>query len=171
MSEGRRSFWSSIPGLITGLAGLLTGIVGLGTLAVQQGILGNDSTATTTTVAPGSAAAGGAPSTTEVATFSVSTRTLDFQPADAREKPVTVTNTSNTALLMLSPPRISGDDADRFTPSFGTCTAPLAPNLSCTMKVTFAASGALRRYSAVLQLQAAGVPRGAEVRLSATTIL
>ena len=40
MSENKKSFWSSIPGLVTGLAGLLTGVVGLVTVLIQLEDLG-----------------------------------------------------------------------------------------------------------------------------------
>lgn len=157
MSDGRRSFWSSVPGLVTGVAGLLTGIVGLGTLAAQQGIIGKDADSTTTSVT--SAA-------TEAGTFSVDPPRLEFRATDPREKVVTVRNTSGAAALTMSQPDVTGD-TDRFSATFGTCSnAPLAPNLSCTVKVTFRPGNGLEQYRATLQIRAAGAPRGAEVALS-----
>ena len=41
-SENKKSFWSSIPGLVTGLAGLLTGVVGLVTVLIQLDVIGGD---------------------------------------------------------------------------------------------------------------------------------
>ena len=58
MSENKKSFFSSIPGLITGLAGLVTGIVGLFTVLIQLDVIGGDDDSGptgaggTTTVAP-----------------------------------------------------------------------------------------------------------------------
>ena len=180
MSE-KKSFWSSIPGLVTGLAGLLTGIVGLVTVLIQLDVIGGDDDsstvnatgATSTTVAAGgtsSGGGGGGTPTTEAATFTVSPTTLEFAPHE-KEKTVTVRNTSSTAAITVSQPRVSGDDPGNFTASLDACSRPLSPNLTCTLKVTFAPSGALRRYSATLQIQAGGAPRGAEVRLTGSSLL
>lgn len=167
MSDGNRSFWSSVPGLITGLAGLLTGIVGLGTLLVQQGVIGKDSK-TPSTIA-------GAPLTTgtsvEPGSFTMSPTTLDFQPVDPKEKVVTLKNTSRSGTLTLSSATVTGADKDRFTVSYGTCTSSIAANLTCTLKVTFTPSGGLKKYNATLQVLASGAPQGAEVALTATTLL
>jgi len=170
MSEDKRSFWASVPGLITGLAGLLTGIVGLGTLAVQQGILGKDSPRPTTTVV-GAGSGIGAPPTTEAGAFTLTPLTLDF-PLGSKSQDVTVKNISTTAAITMLPPRVTGDDDARFVAAFGTCNnAPLPPGASCTVKVTFSPAGILRRYNARLQIQATGAPRTAEVSLSGTTLV
>ena len=84
---------------------------------------------------------------------------------------VTVTNTSDSAKLTVLAPQVTGKDADRFTASRGDCSAPLAPNLSCTLRVTFAPSGPLRSYEATVQIKATGAPRAAEVKVTANTIL
>ncbi len=175
MSESRRSFWSTIPGLVTGLAGLLTGIVGLVTVLIQLGVLGDDDSnqsvgTAATTVAPGAQGSGSAATaTTEVPRFTVSPTTLDFKPSE-REKKVTVRNVSDAASLTVNPPRVTGQDAAQFSASPGTCSAPLRAGLSCELVVTFTPSGPLRTYSALLQVAATGA-RGEEVRITATTIL
>ncbi|HEX2119184.1 MAG TPA: hypothetical protein VHF91_08370 [Acidimicrobiales bacterium] len=183
MSESKRSFFSTIPGLITGLAGLLTGIVGLVTVLIQLGVLGGDdssssSPGTTVTSAPapgGQGAVGGGGSggttATDAPTFTVSPTTLDFQATDPRTKRVTVENTSSTASIRVTQPRVTGEDASNFSVSLGQCSGALAPNLSCTIEVTFAPSGPLRRYTATLQVQATGAPRGDEVRLTGSSLL
>ncbi|HEX2047458.1 MAG TPA: hypothetical protein VHF27_06825 [Acidimicrobiales bacterium] len=180
MSESKRSFWSTIPGLVTGLAGLLTGIVGLVTVLIQLGVLGDDdsnqSVATTettaTTVAGGARSGGGGATptpTTEVPRFTVSPTTLDFKPAD-REKKVKVENISETASLTVAQPRVTGQDAAQFSADAGTCRGPLRPGLSCELVVTFSPAGPLRTYRALLQVTADGA-RGAEVPLTASTLL
>lgn len=173
MTDGHRSFWSSIPGLITGLAGLLTGVVGLGTLAVQQGIIGGkDSGSTTNTTVVTGPGTAGATATTEVGSFTMTPATLNFAPADAKEKFVTVKNTSGSTPITVQTPRVGGNDAGRFTASYGTCTgAPLKAGLSCTLKVTFTPSGALKKFDATLQVTAEGAPQGAEVPITASTLL
>ncbi len=174
MSENKRSFFATIPGLVTGLAGLLTGIVGLVTVLIQLDVIGGDeetrSTGSTAN-APAGGGAGGATTTTEVGTFTVSPSPLSFGPADPKEKVVKVTNTSDSAKLTVPTPRVTGKDADRFTASSGDCSGQLAPNLSCNVRVTFAPSGPLRSYEATVQIQAAGAPRGAEVKITASTLL
>lgn len=179
MSESKRSFFSTIPGLITGLAGLLTGLVGLITVLIQLGVLGGDgssstSTGTTVTSAPGpggqGAVGGGSPSA-EVPTFSVTPTTLDFKPADPREKTVTVKNTSDSATIRIEQPQVTGQDQGEFSASSGTCSGSLRPNLTCELRVTFSPSGPLRTYRALLQVTVSGAPQGEEVRLTASTIL
>ena len=179
MSENKRSFWASVPGLVTGLAGLLTGIVGLITLLVQLNVIGGDkstraATSPTTVAGAPTTVTGGATATTvEAATFTVNPPTLDFQPSDPKEKVVTVKNISRTVSITVSAPRVTGDNATVFAATLGTCAnGPLAPNLSCTIKVTFTPpAGILRRYSAILQVQASEARAGTEVTLTASSIL
>lgn len=187
MSDSRGSFWSTVPGLVTGLAGLLTGIVGLITLGVQTGVVGGSggssgTTTTTTTAAPAGATAGGtagsgptgpATATTEAGSFALSPTALDFPPTDAQPKKVTVRNTSTSATLTGLRTTVVGSDADRFSVSLDTCTDKLAANLSCTLQVRFTpVSGApLKRYSATVQVTATGATAGGEVALTASTLL
>lgn len=179
MSEHSRSFFSTIPGVITGLAGVLTAIVGLITVLIQLGVIGGDDsngsgsgTNGSTTVAPaGGGASGGGTTTTEAGTFTVNVTTLNFGPADPKEKPLTVRNTSSTARLSVQTPRVTGKDAARFTATVGDCTSALAPNLTCNIRVTFTPAGPLGNYEANLQIQASGAPAGAEVKLTASTLL
>ncbi|HEV3494926.1 MAG TPA: hypothetical protein VHA34_01105 [Actinomycetes bacterium] len=178
MSESKRSFWSTIPGLVTGLAGLLTGVVGLVTVLIQLGVLGGDdsnqSVGTAETTVPGGAPTsrpGGTTATTEAPSFTVTPGSLDFKPADPREKTVTLRNTSELATITFAQPQVTGQDRGQFSASSGTCSGPVRPNLSCEMRVTFSPSGPLRTYTALLQITAPGAARGEEVRLTATTIL
>jgi hypothetical protein len=164
VSNGHRSFWSSIPGLVTGIAGLLTAVVGLFGLAVQQGWIGGGSGTTTTTVP------GGATTTTQAGAFTVSPTALKFQAADPPEKTVKVSNSGDTAITVRLP-TVSGKDPDQFSPTAGTCTGKLVPSASCNLSVTFRPSGALRSYTATLQVSAAGVSRAIEVPIEATTLL
>jgi hypothetical protein len=181
MSENRRSFWSSVPGLVTGLAGLLTGIVGLVTVLIQLGVVGGKSddkttaatgaTSTTVTTLPGASTTGFGVTTTAAATgtFTVPS-TLDF-PSGVKEKPLTVKNTSPSGTITVRQPTLTGPDAARFTVSLDTCAQPLAAGLSCTMTVTFAPNVGLKTYSATLQVTASGTTRGAEVALTASVVL
>jgi hypothetical protein len=176
MSESKKSFWSSIPGLVTGLAGLLTGIVGLVTVLIQLDVIGGDDAETpapgvTTTVAGATTGSPVTP-TTALGTFTLSPKPLTFGPND-KVKTVTVRNTSDVAAITLMAPKVIGDDAARFTPAFDTCSsAPLGPNLSCTIKVTFAPTGPLATYKATLQVvPATGAVRGDEVPITASTLL
>jgi hypothetical protein len=175
VSGGNRSFWSSIPGVVTGLAGLLTAIVGMITLLVQLDVIGGDSSDSpstpTTAPASGGGAGGGAAPAAEVPTFTLTPATLEFKPTDPRRKDVTVKNTSTTTALTVPQPRLTGTDSRLFSASFGTCTgAPLAAGLSCTLTVTFAPSGPLANYSATLEVAPSGA-RAEVVQIKASSIL
>ena len=178
MSEKKRSFFATIPGLVTGLAGLLTGIVGLVTVLMQLNVIGGDDSndsavnagGSVTTAPAGGGGAGGTAPTTETGTFTVTPNPLNFGPADPKEKTLTVKNTSSTARLSVQTPKVIGKDAERFSAS-SDCSGSLAPNLSCNVRVTFAPSGPLRTYEAVIQIQATGAARGAEVKVTASTLL
>ena len=173
MSEGKRSFFATIPGLVTGLAGLLTGIVGLVTVLIQLGVVGGDSAsdgtsgATSTTVAQ---AAGSGPSTTEVPRFVVNPTVLDFGSGGPRTKAVTVKNESNSVPLNVQSPQITGTDRAQFNVSSGSCTSPVGPGRSCELSVTFSPSGPLRNYQAALEVGALGT-RAQEVRITASSLL
>lgn len=171
MSDGRRSFWSSIPGLITGLAGLLTGVVGLITLLVQQGVVGNNSSdkppsGVTTTVVPG---APGATPAAAMGSIGVDPTALRFTLADQAPKPVKVKNTSAVAIT-IPKPTVSGANNAQFVVDPGDCARSLSPNLSCTMTVTFKPSGLLTSYNATLRIEPSGPVLPAEVALSASTL-
>jgi hypothetical protein len=176
MSESTRSFWSSIPGLVTGLAGLLTGVVGLVTVLMQLDVIGGDdskdpSPAVATTVA-GSPATDGRPAgtpTTQPPEFALSTTTLEFKPTDPKEKDVTVRNTGSVP-LRLTPPEVEGTDSSQFRATLGTCSGQVGVGGVCTLKVSFTPAGPLKTYTATLEVGAVGA--GAEtVQLKATTVL
>lgn len=176
MSENRKSFWSSVPGLVTGVAGLLTGIVGLVTVLIQLDVIGADKADTAATGVPAvtttAAVSSQSTSTTEAGTFVLSPKVLNFGPTDAKVKSVTVTNTG-ASTITLRPPVVVGDDAAQFQAAFDTCTpGPLTASVRCTLKVTFTPTNVLRPYRATLRLQpASGAANGDEVQLTATTLL
>lgn len=165
MSDGRRSFWSSIPGLITGLAGLLTGVVGLGTLAVQQGIVGGTGSATTTTaVAPGS------PTTTTVESgvFTVTPSPVKFQ-AGQREATVTVANAGKTGITV-KPPEFSPVGVSVFRTDTGCSNVTVRRGRSCELKIFYTPSGLLKAATAKLVITADGVPGATEVLIETSAL-
>ena len=176
MSENKRSFFATIPGLVTGLAGLLTGVVGLVTVLIQLGVIGDDdgsegtNGATTTVVGGAAPGAGGATNTTEVPRFTVTPATLDFPSAGARTKPVKVSNESNATALTVLPAQVTGTDRAQFSVSSGTCNAPVRAGSSCELQVTFSPSGPLRNYQAALEVSAQGA-RAQEVRITGSSLL
>jgi hypothetical protein len=183
VSDGKRSFWSSVPGLITGLAGLLTGVVGLITLLVQQGVIGNNSsggklpplgTSVPSATVPGTpGTVAGSSSSTASGTFTVSPTALDFAPTDPRTKAVTVKNTGNVTTLTDFRSTVDGKDAGLFQASLGDCGGPLPANGTCTVKVTFTpqSGAALKQYTARLRLSATPAPAVAEVVLTGSALL
>ena len=176
MSENKRSFWSSIPGLVTGLAGLLTGIVGLVTVLIQLDVIGGDdggtpNAAVSTTVVPGGTAgttgAGGVTSisgqlTAEPATLKLAT--------GEREKALLVRNNSNAAVTVLKP-EYKGRDSSAFSVDSGCTNVNLRAGASCTVKVQLAPSGPLKTYEARLVLEAKEIPQVTEVPVTASTLL
>ena len=180
MSENKKSFWSSIPGLVTGLAGLLTGIVGLVTVLIQLDIIGGDGNdtpngAATTTLAPG--ATGGTTGGTgaAVGNTTVSGR-LTADPTSLklatgeREKTLTVRNATNVAVTVLKP-EYTGTDRSAFSTDSGCTNVVLQAGRSCTLKVTLSPSGPLKTYKANLVLEAKEIPQATEVPVEATTLL
>ena len=176
MSENKKSFWSSIPGAVTGLAGLLTGIVGLVTVLIQLDIIGGDdgeatNAAVTTTVAPGATAgtAAGAGATTISGRLTAEPTSLKLTTTE-REKTVTVRNLTNTSLTVLKP-EYTGTDRAAFGTDAGCTNVVLPAGRSCTLKVTLSPSGPLKTYKATLVLEAKEIQQATEVTVEATTLL
>ena len=177
MSENKKSFWSSIPGLVTGLAGLLTGVVGLVTVLIQLDVIGGDDADTpnagvATTIAPGGGAgtggAGGA-TTTISGRLTAEPTTLKLGTGE-REKTVTVRNQSNASLTVLKP-EYTGTDRSAFSTDAGCTNVVLQAGRSCTLKVTLSPSGPLKTYKANLVLEAKEIQQVTEVPVEATTLL
>lgn len=180
MSENKKSFFSSIPGLITGLAGLLTGIVGLVTVLIQLDVIGGSdddagpvAAGGTTTVAPaagGSAPAGGATTSTTIAGRLVVEPVPIKLQATERAKTVTVRN-ATTATVTVQKPEYTGPDRTAFSTDTGCTNVALTPGRSCTMQVTLTPTGPLRSYKANLVLEARELGQATEVPVEAVTIL
>ena len=168
MSTRSKSFWSTIPGLITGLAGILTALVGLGTLLIQVGVIGGDGDGdVNTTTRPGATAApragdgssGSDGSGSGRPTFTVAPDDLKLTLGD-KSGEVTVSNTGDTAFTLVA--EITGTSADQFTLRRGTCGAEVPENGSCTMTVEFKG---LVAATAELELTARGAAASQEVSL------
>lgn len=145
MSTRAKSFWSTMPGLITGLAGILTAVVGLGTLLIQVGVIGggdDDSTPKSETGATATTPAGGGRSdgsddsgtATTPPKFTVAPQELRLTAGDKTGN-VTVSNTGGAAFTLAS--EITGTGKDEFTLKKGTCGAEVPKSGSCTMTVEF----------------------------------
>ena len=149
MSTRSKSFWSTMPGLITGLAGILTALVGLGTLLIQIGVIGgDDGDSATTTARPGATAttrAGGAQSdgsddsdrsdtATGPAAFTVAPDEVKLTSGDKTENLI-VSNTGGRAFTVST--EFAGTGKDQFTLSKGTCGSQVPRGGSCTMTLTF----------------------------------
>ena len=177
MSESKRSFWSSIPGFVTGLAGLLTAVVGLVTVLIQLDVIGGDDgdeAPTATTVAGGTqgAAGGGgaATSTTELGRLTVNPTLLKLQ-LNERDKNITVRNATATAVVTVLAPEFDGADKAVFRADAGCTNVRLEPNRTCTMKVLFTPSGTLKTYSAILVVKGDRGTPPVQVPIDATTII
>ena len=120
------SFWSSLPGVLTGISGLATAVVALLSLAASQGWIGGGG-------GDGGSAGGGA----ATARLEVEPASLQFRavPGASREQTVKVTNDGDAPAQL--EPKISGADAGQFEAEAGDCSDPLPAGLSCTVTVTF----------------------------------
>jgi hypothetical protein len=151
------SFWSSLPGVLTGIAGLATAVVALLSLAASQGWIGGDGAD-----GAGSAGGGEAPARIDVDPTSLQFRAV---PGAASSETVTVTN-GGDAPVRLEQPKIDGADADRFEIAGGNCTGqPLPPGRSCEVVVTF--SGGLTADASATLVVTPESGRAKEVRLEA----
>ena len=181
MSENKKSFWSSIPGLVTGLAGLLTGIVGLVTVLIQLDVIGGDGNGTpnaavTTTIAPGGTVGttggttGGAGGNTTISGRLTADPTTLKLATGEREKTLTVRNATNVSVTVLKP-EYTGTDRSAFSTDSGCTNVVLPAGRSCTLKVTVSPSGPLKTYKANLVLEAREIPQATEVPVEATALL
>jgi len=173
VSDDRRAFWSSVPGLVTGLAGLLTAIVGLVGIAIQLGWIGGGSgssskTPASTTVVGQTTSPGNGPAATPGGTpsFTVEERSVDLSSVGARDGNVTIRNTGK-APLRVSLPTLTGPDAGQFKVTDLSCTVgTVDENRTCQVKVTFTPGTALRTYTARLVVQPTGAATAQEVPLT-----
>ncbi|MBA3267117.1 MAG: hypothetical protein H0T70_02525 [Acidimicrobiia bacterium] len=176
MSTSHKSFWSSIPGLVTALAGILTGVVGLGTLLVQTGVVGDKDKAndvpgvvdgTGDSDTPGVTSSAGASGAAEKVSFTVGVSTVSLTGVKP-EGVVTVTNQGNSTLTVKKP-QLSGPDAGRFRVDATDCTATKVPaGEACELTVTFA--GGLEPASATMTVSADGTSDTEKVTLQGSPL-
>ncbi len=155
------SFWSSLPGVLTGIAGLATAVVALVSLAVSQGWIGEGG-------GDGADPAGGdAPIRLEVEPSAI-----EFQPVPtAREQTVRVIN-DGTGPFQVDEPEITGPDADQFEVDGSDCTRGSLPaGQSCEVVVVFDAPSTPGRSSARLLVSANDQAQSVEVPIEATAVL
>lgn len=151
MAAKQRSFWSSLPGLLTGLAGVLTGVVGLLGLAFSQGWIGDRT-------AEESGSGGGE----DVVRISVEPETLGLnqvQPGNS----VAVTNEGTGPITVST--EIEGQDAGRFSADDSDCGGELLPGRSCSMMVSLDAELGDVSYRATLVVSANDGEQSEEVAL------
>ena len=180
----RKPFWSSVPGVATGVAGIVSAIVGLLGVSLQLGLIGGDDgtkaasssdgvSITTTSISSGAAATTSRSSSAATARpgkYEVEPSSIEFEPLKPREAVVKVKNTGDVPLTMQAP-TVSGSAAGNFDADDLTCTkSTLGPGLSCEMKVTFTATQP-GEYSAALVVAASNVPKAVEVELKGTKTL
>lgn len=176
MAESRKSFFSSMPGFITGVAGLVSAVVAAAGLAVQQGWVGGDSGSENAPAEElsesGRAALSGGSGDSEVSgarpEFAVQPASVSFGTVGSREAKVTVRNTGEVD-LRLETPTITGADPDRFRVSEGTCNGVVDPGRSCELDITFTPKSGT--FDAVLVVEAEDGTKAQEVPLEASAVL
>ncbi|MGH9222601.1 MAG: hypothetical protein ACRD2W_02090 [Acidimicrobiales bacterium] len=135
-TQGRRSFFATTAGIVTGVAGLVTAVVGLLTVGAQLGWFGSEDDGGGGGSGP--AATGAGASTTVVAQFTVDPSRVAFEVLGPRESLVRVHNNSQTVPITWRAPSIEGADRAMFNASDVSCGARLGPGLSCEVRVRFA---------------------------------
>ncbi|MEA2900410.1 MAG: Abnormal spindle-like microcephaly-assocd, ASPM-SPD-2-Hydin [Actinomycetota bacterium] len=172
MSDGK-PFWSSAPGVVTGIASIVTAIVGVLGISVQAGWIGGDDskassndgvTTTTASTLPGATTRPGATTVpVKQGEFEVDPDSVTFEPLQPKEATVVVRNIGDVPLTMRKPTIAVGSTA--FTASDASCTtAPLPPDGRCEVLVTFTATQP-GDYTGVLVVAAANAPKQVEVDL------
>jgi len=167
MSEQKRSFWSTLPGIITGLASILTATVALVGIFMNFGPGSNDNgaepgespspTATGTafprgTGPGGTGTAGGAPQAV------IAPRNIDFGRLGSGRTAtdtVTVAN-SGSEFLVIERAAITGRD-DLFSVDAAECLVPtgIEPGSNCEIRVTFTPRSP-GNYAGVLEITHSG---------------
>ena len=157
MTDGK-SFWSSVPGVITGVASVVTAAVGLIGAGVTLGWFSSKdshtdtsvsaaattSTSTldtTTTTLFGRTSGGTTATTASLSPLQATPTTLTFDALGARDQTVTVRNTT-AASVSLRSPAIAGVDTSEFVAKDLTCGTHLDANRSCEVQVTYRATRA-----------------------------
>ena len=172
------SFWSSIPGFITGLAGILTGIVGIVTVLIQLDVIGGggsgdsadpadpDQPAATATDARRSTRSGGAAQAGQSPPqFTVTPTAVSFGALLNEAKNVTVSNTGSSSLTV-DEVTLGGPAASQFAINAQECTGDDVPARgSCTIRVTYEPSSR-GDHSASLRVEVAGASSPQQVSLS-----
>lgn len=161
MSNSNRRFWSSIPGLVTGLAGVVTAIVGLVTVLINLDVIGGDSgngtddpTVSTSTAPPSGATtvpragtAGAAP------TFEVTPTAVNLTLLNTDDD-VTVRNRGSAPLRVTT--ELTGGAPQQFEVDDQDCTSATVAS-QCVIKVTYRATAA-GDHVARLQVEVEGAP-------------
>ncbi len=171
-----KSFWSSVPGFVTGVAGVLTAVVGLITVLIQLDVIGGgsddkvsttDQTQATTTESTRRSARSGAGQgqSGQAPQFTVTPTAVKLDTLLNKQADVKVQNTGSSA-LEVEDVSLTGTAAAEFTVNGQGCTAEeLPPNTSCLIKVTYAPS-ARGEHSATLRVEVAGATTAQQVSLT-----
>ncbi|MFP5319339.1 MAG: choice-of-anchor D domain-containing protein [Acidimicrobiia bacterium] len=180
--QEKKSFFSTIPGLVTGVAGLLTGVVGLITVSTQLGWIGGDdgggsgdepaaeSTATTGRSGGTAGPSGGGGTTVANLSFEATPRRIDFGGLAGDEQEVTVRNTGN-GTVRFEPFTITGANRDQFRIGQNDCGTSLNQGRTCTVTVTFLKTRP-GESTGTLVIQPAGTsPPAQEIPLKGTRLL
>ncbi len=160
MAAKQRSFWSSLPGLLTGLAGVLTGVVGLLGFAFSQGWIGE-----------GTAEDSGSGTGDEVVRIDVDLPALSFTKAPTQEavESVAIANEGTGPITVSA--AVEGEDAEAFTADDSDCGGELPPGRSCSVAVRFDAGPGVSTYGATLVVEANAGEQSEEVELTGRSIL
>ncbi len=155
MAKAERSFWSSLPGVLTGLAGTLTAAVALLGLALSQGWIGDEEASTD----------GDADSSVEEVGINVDPGALSLTKAPTQDGTGAVTVTNDGTKPVTVTAEISGGDEASFEADDSDCTRnAIPPGGKCEVEVVLNAD--VGTYRSVLVVSANGNEQVERVELS-----
>jgi len=184
------SVWTSIPGVVGGIAATVTGLVGLATVANQAGWLGgddnkpaskSDSTTTSTPVDGSTTTVFGSPTTpfggssglggAGIASVELAPSRVVFGGLGGGSQRVTVTNEGDGPVTVETV-EIEGDNPQSFKVDGSGCVlVTLAPGRACIVEVETSAGGLAGRATARLMVGVEGSASPAQTILEASGLL
>ena len=178
MSE-KKSFWATLPGMLTGTATVITAALGLWATLANTGVTGNAPQATPSQTASPSPSPSVSPFQSPEVLFdefpeaNVVPDSVDFEDLGlgrSASKSITVVNSGESDLEIYEV-AVTGDGADRFKVAQDTCASEsISPGSRCQITFEFSPS-AVGTFLATLQLDHNAQDTPTKVPLSGKGIL
>ena len=193
MAERKKSFWDTVPGLITGIAAIVTGLAALIPIALKvtsHSSHAGSTPAATQSASPGASAstgsspgagespgagAFGGPGSTESPSGASGSLTANPTKADwgrvglgssPQQRTVTFTNSGSDPVTISGDVTIAGPNANAFSITSTSCAngSAIAPGSSCQVVITYTPQGGIQTATLAIPSQGSSL----KVPLSAT---